>query len=99
MTSDPPLKRLARYARPYRKRVWLASLCSVVNKIFDLAPPMLIGVAVDVVVEQEDSLLADFGVVEVWDQLVVLAALTFVIWLLESAFEYAYARLWRNLAQ
>ncbi|HET7275941.1 MAG TPA: ABC transporter ATP-binding protein [Longimicrobiaceae bacterium] len=99
MTDDPPLNRLARYARPYRRRVWLASLCSVLNKIFDLAPPMLIGVAVDVVVEQENSLLADFGVVDVWDQLVVLAALTFVIWLLESAFEYAYARLWRNLAQ
>ena len=29
----------------------------------------------------------------------VLAAITFVVWLLESLFEYLYGVLWRNLAQ
>lgn len=76
-----------------------AASCSVLNKLFDLAPPALIGAAVDVVVRQEDSLVARFGVSDVMDQLLVLAALTAVVWALESAFEYAYAVLWRNLAQ
>jgi ATP-binding cassette subfamily B protein len=71
----------------------------VLNKLFDLAPPALIGIALNVVVKQEESFIASFGIRETSDQLIVLAAVTFVIWLLESGFEYAYARLWRNLAQ
>jgi len=74
-------------------------LCSILNKIFDLAPPALIGAAVDVVVEQQDSLLARLGIQDVFWQLVALSLLSLVVWGLESAFEYAYARLWRNLAQ
>ncbi len=97
--KEHPLKRLLTVARQHRKRVWLAGASSVLNKIFDLAPPALIGAAVDTVVEREDSLIASFGVTDAFDQLVVLAAVTVVIWALESAFEYAAARLWRNLAQ
>jgi ATP-binding cassette, subfamily B, bacterial len=94
-----PMRRLVRYAAPHRRRIWVASLCSVLNKIFDLGPPALIGAAVDVIVQQENSFLARLGVVDVWDQLLLLAALTFAIWVLESAFQYAYSLLWRNLAQ
>ncbi len=71
----------------------------MVNKLFDLAPPVLIGVAVDVVVEQQDSLLAAWGLTAIRSQLLVLTLLTAVIWGCESLFQYAYARLWRNLAQ
>lgn len=94
-----PLLRLIRYAGPHRKQIWLASICSVLNKVFDLAPPALIGVAVDVVVSQETSYLARLGITDVVTQLWVLGVLTAVIWALESAFEYAFALLWRNLAQ
>jgi ATP-binding cassette, subfamily B, bacterial len=94
-----PLRRLLRYARPYRKRIAVASLCSVLNKIFDLAPPALIGAAVDVIVQQENSFLARIGVVDVWHQLLLLSAITFAVWILESIFQYAYGLLWRNLAQ
>jgi ATP-binding cassette, subfamily B, bacterial len=97
--SAHPLIRLLRYARPYRGRIWLASACSVLNKVFDLAPPALIGAAVDVIVQQEQSFLARWGVVDVWHQLVLLSAITLVVWALESVFQYAYALLWRNLAQ
>jgi ATP-binding cassette subfamily B protein len=98
-STEQPLRRLLRYASPHRKRIWLASLCSVLNKVFDLGPPLLIGIAVDVIVQGEDSFLARFGVVDVWDQLVLLSAITFAVWILESAFQYLYALLWRNLAQ
>ena len=100
MTStQPPLRRLLRNLRPHRRLVWLASACSVLNKLFDLAPPVLIGLAVDVVVQQNSSWLAAFGVRSVPGQLGVLAALSFLIWSAESLFEYLYALLWRNLAQ
>jgi ATP-binding cassette subfamily B protein len=94
-----PLRRLLRYGVRYRTRIRLASICSVLNKFFDLAPEMLIGAAVDVVVNQQDSLVARFGVIDVRDQLIVLSVLTAITWSLESAFEYLYARLWRGLAQ
>ena len=96
---EQPLRRLLRYARPFRQRIRLASACSVLNKVFDLAPPVLIGMAVDVVVREQDSWIANWGFPTVREQLIVLSVLSFVIWLLESAFEYAYDRLWRNLAQ
>ena len=43
------LSRLLTVAAPHRKQIWKASILSVLNKIADLAPPALIGVAVDVV--------------------------------------------------
>ncbi len=97
--SQHPLRRLIDYSRDYRQQVWLATLCSVLNKLFDLAPPGLIGAAVDVVIQKQNSIIAQFGITRVSDQLLFLSLLSLVIWTLESAFEYAYARLWRNLAQ
>ena len=82
-----------------RSKILLASICSVLNKIWDLAPPVLIGMAIDVVAQQEESFLAGFGYTEPWDQLQVLAAITVAIWVLESLFQYFYGVLWRNLAQ
>nr|WP_199339398.1 ABC transporter ATP-binding protein [Nostoc sp. FACHB-892] len=87
------------YGHQYRKQIWLATTCSILNKFFDLAPPALIGVAVDVVVKQQDSIIAQFGVRDVFQQFLIISFLTVIIWILESVFEYAYARLWRNLGQ
>ncbi len=98
-TTPGPLARLWRYAAGHRRAVVAASTWSVLNKAFDIAPPFLIGLAVDVVVSREASLLADFGFVEPRTQLVVLAVLTFAVWLLESLFEYLLGIGWRNLAQ
>jgi ATP-binding cassette subfamily B protein len=73
---------------------------SVVNKLADVMPELLIGAAVDVVVRAEDSLVATvFGVEDRFDQLVVLAVINVVVWLVESGSEYVSNLLWRNLAQ
>jgi ATP-binding cassette, subfamily B, bacterial len=98
-TAGAPLLRLLRSTRRHRRRVVLASACSILNKVFDLAPPALIGAAVDVVVRREASLLGRLGLEETHHQLYALAALTVVVWGLESLFEYFYQRLWRGLAQ
>lgn len=97
--SEPPLKRLINYGRRYRLQIFLSVLCSILNKVFDLAPPALIGAAVDVVVKQQNSFLARWGVQDVTQQLIIITFLSFIIWSLESAFQYAYDCLWRNLAQ
>ncbi len=94
-----PLIRLFNHARQYRRDAWIASLYSLLNKIFDVLPEILIGVAVDVVVNQKASFLAGLGIAEPRDQLVLLALLTVIIWVGESLFQYLYDVRWRNLAQ
>ncbi len=94
-----PLARLWRYARPHRRRLVLASTYSILNKAFDLAPPALIGAAVDIVVTRDNSLISRLGYPDLVTQLWILAGITLVVWGLESLFQYAYAILWRNLAQ
>lgn len=99
MAESGPFRRLLGHMSGHRGTIRLASLCSITNKIWDLAPPLLIGLAVDVVVEREDSFLASLGILDPWHQLILLSVLTFAIWGLESLFEYFYGVLWRNLAQ
>ena len=99
MGEGGPFRRLLNYMRPHRGTVRLAAFCSIFNKFWDLAPPLPIGLAVDVVVLREDSTLASLGLIDPWHQLVLLSVLTFLIWGLESLFEYFYGVLWRNLAQ
>ncbi len=98
-TAYHPIRRLWEYAVGHRRRIIAATSFSILNKAFDLAPPILIGTAVDVVVRREDSMLSGFGIADTRDQLIVLAILTFIIWLLESLFEYLHSIWWRNLAQ
>ena len=99
MDGGGPFRRLLRHMRSHNKTLRLAAFCSVTNKIWDLAPPLLIGLAVDVVVMKQDSFIASYGLVDPWHQLVLLSVLTFIIWGMESLFEYFYGILWRNLAQ
>ena len=99
MAEQGPFRRLLGHMKGHRSTIRLASFCSITNKIWDLAPPLLIGLAVDVVVEREDSFLAGMGILDPWNQLILLSVLTFAIWGLESLFEYFYGVLWRNLAQ
>ena len=97
--AQAPLIRLLKYARGYRSRIIAATSFSILNKIFDLAPPALIGVAVDIVVNQDASFLATLGVTTPLRQLYWLAAITLLVWIAESAFEYTHRIYWRNLAQ
>ncbi len=94
-----PLKRLLEYARRWRTNIRLAALFSVLNKVFDVLPELLIGVAVDVVVNRQQSFLARLGLSDPVDQLICLTALTVLVWGLESLTEYLAKVKWQNLAQ
>ena len=98
--TSPPLRRLFDYAARHRGRMVWATFLTVMNKIFDVAPEILIGFAINVVVKDETSYVARVtGIEDRWHQLLFLGALNVVIWLLESATEYGYSVAWRNLAQ
>lgn len=90
---------LYHYSLRYRAKIFLASFFSIINKILDIAPPVLIGMAVDTVVQKEQSFLANYGYTDVMSQIWVLAGLTALIWGFESITEYICKVLWRGLAQ
>lgn len=94
-----PLFKLLRYSKNYRFDIALATFYSLMNKIFDIFPEILIGVAVDVIVKQHDSMLAHIGIHDVTTQIVLLGIFTGVIWCLESLFQYLYSLKWCYLAQ
>ena len=93
------LKDLFNYALEQGTKVRRGIIYSILNKIFDLAPPILIGVAIDIVVEGSDSFIGNLGYADRRQQLIILAILTFIIWGLESAFDYIAAVTWRNISQ
>ena len=93
------LKDLFNYALEQGTKVRRGIIYSILNKIFDLAPPILIGVAIDIVVEGSDSFIGNIGYADRRQQLIILAILTFIIWGLESAFDYIAAVTWRNISQ
>ena len=93
------LRDLFNYALEQDTKVRRGIIYSALNKIFDLAPPVLIGIAIDIVVEGSDSFIGNLGYSDRRQQLIILAVLTFIIWGLESAFDYIAAVTWRNISQ
>ena len=71
----------------------------MINKLLDLAPPFIIGAAIDVVVARQDSLVARWGFPDPASQLVVLGVATFLVWAGESLFEWFLCVAWRGVAQ
>lgn len=95
-----PLAALWSRYRRYRRRFVLAVAVAGVNKLADIVPELLIGAAVDVVVRGADSFVAGMlGVESRYTQLVWLAVINAVVWVIESASEYVAAVLFRGLAQ
>ena len=98
-SSDKSFRQLISYARPWKFKIIVASIYSIINKLFDIMPEILIGFAVDLVVKRQDSFIASLGFTSVESQISILAFCTFLIWAFESLFQYLYSISWRNLAQ
>ncbi len=100
LSTTPPLRELWGYGRGHRRRVIFAGTFSVLNKLCDVAPELLIGAAVDVVAKGSDSFVGGlFGVEDKFQQLTILVIITVLVWFAESATEYVAVVTWRNLAQ
>ena len=97
--SQSNLKHLFVYSQHQKTKAKRGIVYSILNKLFDLAPPVLIGIAIDIVVEGNESFLASLGIPDRRRQLVILAILTFIIWGLESLFDYLSAVTWRGISQ
>ncbi len=98
-SSYNSFRRFLKYAKPWKWKIAISSLYSILNKLFDIAPEILIGIAVDLVVQKNDSIIAQLGFESIQSQIIFLAVATFLIWAFESIFQYLYSISWRNLAQ
>ena len=98
-SNQNPILRLYLNLLEEKNILIFAFISSVVNRVLDLAPPVIIGLAVDIVVKEQNSWISNFGLKEVPSQLIFLSIVTGLIWSAESIFQYLYSVLWRNLAQ
>ena len=98
-SNQNPILRLYLNLLEEKNILIFAFISSVVNRVLDLAPPVIIGLAVDIVVKEQNSWISNFGLKEVPSQLIFLSIVSGLIWSAESIFQYLYSVLWRNLAQ
>ncbi|MBA3752304.1 ABC transporter, partial [Candidatus Dependentiae bacterium] len=68
--TKKPAWNLLTYMAPYKGRLILACISSILNKVCDIVPEILIGIAIDVVVNQHNSLIARIvGITDPYNQL------------------------------
>ena len=94
-----PLQRFVDYVQPMRREFLLAATCSVIRKILDYAPPIFIGMAVNIVAGRPSFFLSLLGVTGPVAQVTVLGIVAWVVYIGESTFEYQYKARWRRIAQ
>lgn len=99
MKRTNALIKLLKHASPSKSKMLFASACSILNKLCDIVPEILIGISIDIIVNQQHSIVAKLGIVNPFYQLYLIGALTALLWILESVFEYLYVIAWRSLAQ
>lgn len=92
--------RLFQYLQSYYKSLSLAVSYSVLNKIADLMPPLMVGWIIDTVSGVGPSwLLTLTGTADVWSHAIFLAVLIVVVFGIESFFEWRYQYRFLTLAQ
>ncbi|MEM0997254.1 MAG: ABC transporter ATP-binding protein [Bacteroidota bacterium] len=99
-TVISPMRRLLQFLRPYRGSLYSASSSSVINKIFDLMPPLLVGWVIDSVRgEAPEWITWTVGTNDNWTLAAFLAVVAVVIFGIESFFEWHYKYTFMRLAQ
>ncbi len=97
---EHPMKRLFEYLGNHRSAFYLASFWSVLNKVLDLMPPILVGWVIDSVRRRPPEWITwVMDTSEPWPLAVFLSALGVGIFAFESFFEWLYQRDFMRLAQ
>jgi ATP-binding cassette subfamily B protein len=90
---------LWQFIKPSRPLFVRACFYSAINKIFDVLPELLIGVAVDIVAGKGTRWFSYFPAMTSQNQLFILTGIVFFVWIFESIFEYLHTTSWRRLTQ
>src|SRR5262245_8212498 len=94
------MRRLFGYLTPHRARLRLAVFASVMNKVLDLMPPLLVAWVIDSVQGRAPAFIAALsGSRDPMRLAVVLSILAVVIFAFESFFQWLYQHAFLTLAQ
>lgn len=100
INSSNPMSQLFRYLLPYKVQFGATSLASILNKILDLMPPLLVGWVIDSVSKRPPAWIEwTVGTSDPWTLAIFLAALGVGIFGLESLFQWMYQYGFMSLAQ
>ena len=99
MNEKLTISKILGYCGSSKRKFYLSILYSFLNKLFDILPEVLIGIAVNIIIKQESSILAQIGIIDVKLQILTLGIATGLIWFLESLFQYLYTINWGLIAQ
>ena len=95
-----PMERLFSYLRPQRTLFYRACSASIVNKIFDLMPPLLVGWVIDSVRRQPPQWISYLlGDQSPWIIAIFLSMLAVIIFGVESLFEWMLQSGFMQLSQ
>lgn len=95
-----PMRRLFSFLGNYKKDLWVSCVSSVINKFFDLMPPILTAWFIDVVSGNTPGWISNWlGISEIKSIIIFLGALTFFVFAIESLFEWMFQRGFMRLAQ
>jgi len=99
-TPDKPMLRLFQYLKPYNGQLSFASTTSVLNKVLDLMPPVMVGWIIDTVSGAPPNWIQEFTKTsDNWTIAIFCSILIVVVFALESLFEWMYQLNFMRLAQ
>lgn len=94
------LFRLFQYLRPFKSKLYWSCLASIINKVLDLMPPLLVAWIIDTVRGDAPSWITFLtGSNDAWTLAIFLSVISVVIFTLESVFQWAYNYGFMTLAQ
>lgn len=98
--STNPILRLFAYTRQYRALLFAASSFSVINKILDLMPPLLVGWVIATISHNAPAWVRYFvNTKNFWHVAIFLCILAVLIFLLESISQWTHSICFMKLAQ
>ncbi|HEX3681461.1 MAG TPA: ATP-binding cassette domain-containing protein [Bryobacteraceae bacterium] len=87
------------YMGAQKKALYRAAAFSVAARLLDMAPPLIIGFGVTILIEGGSTWLGGFGFTTVMGQVGAITFAGCVLWLAQAIFEFLASLTWRNLAQ
>lgn len=97
--ADNPMRRMVAYLKPMRGRLFKSTGGSVINKILDLAPPILVAWLIDSVTGNTPQWIESLGLGGALANLIFIGVLAVVIFGGESLTQWFYQRGFMSIAQ
>lgn len=91
--------RLIQYLQFYKTRFYLSTAASIINKVLDLMPPLLVGWLVDIVSGNTPSWMSPFTNNNPWHGAIFIGIAVFVIFFFESLTEWIFSKGFLSVAQ